>query len=73
MKCYRMSHHACERADEMDVTCDEISQTLVQPDLTYPNCPGHPAGTTFVRRRLAVPVASDGTILTILWNGKDGR
>jgi len=73
VSCYRMSRHACERADEMDVTSDEISETLAEPDLTYPNCKGHPSGTTYVRRRLAVPVAGDGTILTILWNRRDGR
>lgn len=73
MATFRWSGHARKRAAEMDVPEDEIELVLAEPSHTYPNCLGHPSGKTYVCGRLAVPVAEDNTILTVLWNGRCGR
>ena len=69
----RWTWHAAQRAGQMQVTAEEVEAAVDEPDLAYPNASGHPAGTTFVNGRLAVPVATDGSILTVLWHGKEGR
>ena len=58
---------------EMGVNDDEVERVVAQACLSYPNGPRHPKGTTYVAGRLAVPVAADGTILTVLWNGLGAR
>ncbi len=68
-----LTTHARLRSDEMGIELDEIQDALVRPELTYPNALGHPAGTTHVRDRIAVPVTADGAVLTVLWHGREGR
>lgn len=65
--------HARTRAREMEVSEEEVEQALDSPELSYPNALGHPAGTTYVRGRIAIPVATDGAILTVLWHRGEGR
>ena len=65
--------YARMRSEEMGIELDEVEDALLDPELTYPNAFGHPTGTTYVRDRIAVPVAADGAILTVLWHGQEGR
>lgn len=69
----KMSSHAAWRCAQMKVAEAELEDALSAPHLSYPNALGQPRGTTFVSGRIAVPVAEDGTILTILWHGRGGR
>jgi len=69
----RWSQHALDRAAEMGLEPAEVEAELCRFTHSYPNPPQYPAGRVFVTDRLAVPIAEDGTIMTILWAGRTGR
>jgi hypothetical protein len=65
-----LTPHAKRRRKEMGVTEDEIATALEEPEIVYPCFGGR---TCFCRGRLAVIVAEDRGVVTVLWNGKDER
>jgi hypothetical protein len=50
-----------------------IERVLSAPEISHPNGLGHPKGTMYVGGKYVIPVAEDGTILTVLWRGGAGR
>jgi hypothetical protein len=72
---WSLTHHARRRIEEMDLAAAEVARVLDEPTTTYPGHPCYGAGRVVaVAGRLAV-VHSPGTheVITVLWNGKDGR
>lgn len=67
------SWHALQRAAEMGLDPLEVEAALERYSHSYPNPPHHPAGRVYVAEPFAVPVAEDGTIMTVLWAGRTGR
>ena len=57
----------------MGITEATVLDVVAEPELEMPNDPPHPDGRKFVGRGIAVAVAVDGSILTVLWHGADGR
>lgn len=70
---YHFSKHALSRIAEMGLTTDDVLAVLMDPETIMPNTPGHPRGHRFVGRGIVVAVADDGTIMTVLWDGAEGR
>lgn len=70
---WTLSRHAARRMEEMGVPLGEVLATVNEPQIEHPSRT-HPHCTVRVRGRLAVPVARDApVIITVLWNGKEGR
>lgn len=63
----QFSRHARLRMAQMGLDVDTVSAVIAAPDATWPNSPGHPAGTMFVGGDFAAVVALDGTVLTVVW------
>ena len=64
------SRHAVKRCVEMlgPEGRAEVEETIADPDVNSINPEHHGGGRYYIRGRLAVPVAEDGTILTVLWH-----
>ena len=67
------SRHARHRLDEMGLCEEEVLEVVRFPEIVLPNDPGHPEGSKYIADALCVAVAPDGVIMTVLWNGADGR
>lgn len=72
---WQYTAHALSRMTEMDVTRDEVFETLARPELDYPGSRRYPAGRRVaVRGRLAVVYSeTDGCVITVLWHRHDSR
>ena len=71
---HRLSKHAKQRRKQMGVTEDQIELVLRDPDTTYPGSYAHAPGRTCHQRdNLVVVTNAEGTVVTILWHGAEGR
>lgn len=64
------SKHAKARRRLMGLTEHQVEAVIARPDMTYPM---RPNGRFYVGNGLAIPVDRDGVIVTILWDGANGR
>lgn len=71
MRTLTWTQHATARRREMGVSIKEVETSIAGAEMTYPN--PYTDGTTFVGGRLAIPVSEDGSILTVLWRGREAR
>ena len=67
------SWHALDRAQQMGLDPLAVESAVRCYTHSYPNPPHHPSGRVYVAGSIAVAVADDGTIMTILWAGRTGR
>lgn len=69
------SLHALERCSEMSLDLAHILRVVLNPVITYPGPPHHGPGRRIsVGEGLAVVNnPSETTVITVLWDGKEGR
>jgi hypothetical protein len=68
------SPHAVGRCGQMQVDLGEVVAVLDDPDCTYPGSPGQEGRRVAVGRGLAVVFSeADATVITVLWDRRDGR
>ena len=73
---YLVLPHASRRMEQMCIKLDEVLKATRQPQITYPSVSGADGQSRriHVRDRLAVIVAcEEAAVVTVLWNGRDGR
>lgn len=73
MKPIRISWHAQRRMEQMGLDEGAITSVIADPEIVQPNAVGHPTGRQYVGGGIVVAVAVDGTVMTVLWRGADGR
>lgn len=68
------SPHALGRCGQMHVDLAEVVAVLDAPDCTYPGSPDQEGRRVAVGRGLAVVFSeADATVVTVLWDRRDGR
>lgn len=61
-----MSHHALERALDMQLTPEQIRHCLTRPEAVEP-CRQRPGFTLYQHGQITCSVSEDNTVATILW------
>lgn len=69
---YRFSMHALSRALDMACTAEELKAVLETPDKIDGKSQRYPDASVYVKGKIAMPVSSDGTVITVLWRRRKG-
>lgn len=69
-----LSHHARERCAEMGLSTKQVKRALEHVEMTYPSTDydGNPVKVS-VADGLAIVHNDEGTVITVLWHGREGR